>query len=89
MDEIALLTPKEYCEKNRISPPTLSRRLKKGIVKRYQPGGPRTKLLVYSEPDISHGKAAPTPIPSQPSNPSTIASRRGPRARWTRMIVNP
>lgn len=83
MDEIALLTTEEYCKKNRCSSSTLRRRIAKKIVKPHQPGGRRTKLLIYAEPDVSQGKTTSTP----PFHPQTVTRQRGPGPRWLRNLT--
>lgn len=91
--ERSYLSPEEFCHHSGLSLATVHRYLKKGKLPFYQPGGPRTRILIPTDAvesvsrSATQGGRAAAPATAQPS--STSADRRaplpGPRPRWTRL----
>jgi hypothetical protein len=79
LDARSFVSVAEFCRKTGLSASTVRRRIAEGTLVVYQPGGPRSRVLIH----ISAIEGPLTPPPTPPEPPAAKTNQLpGPAPRW-------
>ncbi|WP_339745343.1 hypothetical protein [uncultured Rubinisphaera sp.] len=73
----------EFVAKTGMSLSTVHRRIRGGDIQTYQPGGPKTRILIPAEElNTSYSHRSSTESALLYDRPQTANKKRGPKPRW-------